>query len=380
MKTRREFLKKASIGSVAVSSIGILTVLGNESSSVITTQYNKNKKMQEFTIKNPNGIKACITNYGGRVVSLHVPDKKGCFQDIVLGYDNLSDYLSSNEKYYGATIGRYGNRIGNAVFSLNGIKYNLEKNNGNNSLHGGSGGFHNVIWDVLQKDKQTLELKYLSKDMEEGFPGNLKVKVIYSLTDNNELKIEYFGETDQETIVNLTHHSFFNLTGNQEKSINNHLLQINAESYTPVDEGLISTGEIAPVEGTPFDFREPAAIGQRLEEDNEQLKFGRGYDHNWVLDATGLNKNIRSAAKVVEPESGRIMEVFTNEPGIQFYGGNFLNGSDVGKNRIAYQYRTAFCLETQHFPDSPNKENFPSTLLKPGEKYYSVCIYRFKTE
>lgn len=336
--------------------------------------------MQLFTIENPNGIKACITNYGGRVVSLYVPDKKGRFEDIVLGYDNLSDYLKSNEKYYGAVIGRYGNRIGKARFSIVERTYCLEKNNGNNSLHGGSGGFHNVYWDVRQTDRQTLELRYSSKDMEEGFPGNLNVKVKYSLTEDNGLKIEYFAKTDQATIVNLTHHSFFNLSGNPGKTINNHILWIPAEFYTPVNTELIPTGEIAPVEGTPFDFREPATIGQRIEADHEQLKFGRGYDHNWVLDTMGLNKGIRWAARVTEPESGRVMKVYTNEPGIQFYSGNFLNGSDVGKRSIAYQHRTAFCLETQHFPDSPNKTNFPSTLLNPGEEYYSVCIYRFDFE
>ena len=335
--------------------------------------------MQLFTIENSNGIKACISNYGGRVVSLYVPDKHGRLEDIILGYDNLSDYLKSNEKYYGALVGRYGNRIGNARFSIGDKTYRLEKNNGNNSLHGGSGGFHNVYWDVQQTDGQTLELKHSSKDMEEGFPGNLDVKVRYSLTENNELKIEYFAKTDRPTIVNLTHHSFFNLTGNPKKTINNHILQINAESYTPVDEGLIPTGEIAPVEGTPFDFRSPVAIGQRIGADNEQLNFGRGYDHNWVLDATGMNKDIRLAARVEDPESGRVMKVYTNEPGIQFYSGNFLNGSDIGKKGIAYRHRTAFCLETQHFPDSPNRENFPSTLLKPGEEYYSICIYSFST-
>ncbi|MDD4191828.1 MAG: galactose mutarotase [Mangrovibacterium sp.] len=335
--------------------------------------------MQLFTIENKNGLKACITNYGGRVVSLFVPDKNGDFEDVVLGYDNLSDYLKSNEKYYGATIGRYGNRIGKAQFSIGDKTYLLEKNNGENSLHGGSGGFHNVLWDVVQLNEQTLELIYVSKDGEEGFPGNLSVRVVYCLTDDNELKIEYFATTDKPTIVNLTHHSFFNLTGNPEKIINNHILQIPAKFYTPVDEGLIPTGEIAPVEGTPFDFREPVAIGKRVDEGHAQLKLGRGYDHNWVLDASGLNRDIRLAARVTEPQSGRVMEVYTNEPGIQFYGGNFLNGSDIGKNGIVYQRRTAFCLETQHFPDSPNKENFPSVLLNPGDEYYSACIYCFKT-
>lgn len=335
--------------------------------------------MQLFTIENKNGIKACITNYGGRVINLFTPDKNGHSEDIVLGYDNLSDYLKSNEKFYGATIGRYGNRIGKAKFSINGKVYSLEKNNGDNSLHGGSGGFHNVYWDVNQLNGQTLELIYISKDMEDGFPGTLSVRVVYCLTEDSELKIEYFASTDIPTIVNLTHHSFFNLTGNLRETINSHILQIPAEFYTPVDDELIPTGELAPVEGTPFDFRQPTEIGARVGANHDQLKFGKGYDHNWVLDAEKDNNDTRLAARVTEPLSGRIMEVYTNEPGIQFYGGNFLNGKDIGKGKVAYQFRTAFCLETQHFPDSPNRENFPSTRLIPGQEYYSVCKYKFST-
>lgn len=335
--------------------------------------------MQLFTIENKNGLRALISNYGGRILSLYIPDKTGHFDDVVLGYDAPEEYLNSNEKYYGALIGRYGNRIGQAKFSIGDRTYFLEKNNGDNSLHGGTKGFHNVYWDVYQLDEQTLELKYVSKDMEEGYPGKLSVRVVYRLTDNNELKIEYFASTDKPTIVNLTHHSFFNLTGDLREAITNHILQIPADFYTPVDEGLIPTGEMAPVEGTPFDFRKPTAIGDRVEEDHEQLKFGRGYDHNWALDAAAEKKGLSFAARVTEPVSGRVMEVFTNEPGIQFYGGNFLNGKDVGKGGIPYQYRTAFCLETQHFPDSPNKKNFPKTILKPDEEYYSICIYHFGT-
>jgi len=335
--------------------------------------------MQVFTIRNNTGIEACITSYGGRVVNLFTPDKFGHFDDIVLGYDTLDAYLNSNEKYYGALIGRYGNRIGRAKFFIGNKSYRLANNNGVNNLHGGEKGFHNVYWDITQMDDHNLELQYFSEDMEEGFPGNLSVKVVYCLTDNNELKIEYFASTDQLTIINLTHHSFFNLTGNPEKTINNHILQIPAEFYTPVDEELIPTGELARVEGTPFDFIKPLAIGERVEENHKQLEYGRGYDHNWVLDATGSNKKIRLAARVVEPVSERTMEVYTNEPGIQFYGGNFLNGKDIGKGNVAYQHRTAFCLETQHFPDSPNKRDFPTVLLKPGEEYYSVCRYRFGT-
>ena len=337
------------------------------------------QKMQVFSIQNKNGLKATITNYGGRVMSLFTPDNKGHLADIVLGYDKPESYRTSHEKYYGALIGRYGNRIGNAQFSIGGQTYHLAKNNGGNSLHGGIKGFQNVFWKVRQLDKQTLELNYFSKDMEEGFPGNLTVKVIYRLTNNNELKIEYFATTDKLTPVNLTHHSFFNLTGNLKNTINNHILQIPADYYTPVDSGLIPTGEIASVEGTPFDFRTPTAIGKRVNDDNQQLKFGRGYDHNWVLDATAKNKELHLAAKITEPVSGRVMEVLTNEPGIQFYGGNFLDGKDFGKGGIPYQFRTAFCLETQHFPDSPNHANFPSVLLAPGQNYYSICVYRFGT-
>lgn len=334
--------------------------------------------MKHFNISNNSGISADLTNYGGRIMRLFTPDANGRSDDIVLGYDKPGDYRGSNEKYYGATIGRYGNRIGNAKFSIAGKEYVLAKNNGPNSLHGGINGFHSVLWDARQPDRNTLELSYFSPDMEEGFPGNLKVRVIYRLTDDNDLVIEYFASTDKTTVVNLTHHSFFNLTGNPLNPVSSHILQIPADYYTPVDQNLIPTGEIADVTGTPFDFRIPAAIGKRVDDDNEQLRMGRGYDHNWVLEKNLKDKKeIRLAAVVSEPVSGRVMEVFTNEPGIQFYCGNFMNGKDVGKGKIPYNFRTAFCLETQHFPDSPNRDNFPLTILQPGEEYYSVCIYRF---
>jgi len=335
--------------------------------------------MKLFTLESPRGIKTQITNYGGRVVRLITPDKYGHFDDIVLGYDDLTSYLSSNEKYFGAIIGRYGNRIGKAKFNIGSTEYLLTKNNGINSLHDGIKGFHNVMWEVMQSNNQTLELSYFSKDAEEGFPGNLNIRVVYNLTNDNALKIEYFASTDKTTVVNLTHHSFFNLTGNLNETIYNHSLQIYADFFTPVDEGLIPTGEITSVEGTPFDFRRPVAIGKRIDSENEQLRLGKGYDHNWVINKDATNKEIRLAAKMMEPISGRTMEVYTNEPGIQFYSGNFLNGSDIGKKRIAYNYRTAFCLETQHFPDSPNNDQFPSTLLRQGETYYSICIYKFST-
>lgn len=333
------------------------------------------KPVSLFVLKNTSGLLAEITNYGGKVVSLWVPDRLGNYEDIVLGHSNIDDYLTSKEKYFGALIGRYGNRIANGKFSLEGRDYNLAKNNGENHLHGGNKGYDAVIWDAKQIDDQTLELSYISKDMEEDYPGNLTIKVVYQLSDANELKIEYWATTDATTIVNLTHHSFFNLKGAGNGSINDHILQINAAYYTPVDSGLIPTGEIATVENLPFDFQQPIAIGQRLESKNKQLEYGLGYDHNFVLNQSlnGLN----FAAKILDPISGRVMEVYTNEPGLQFYGGNFLDGSIVGKGGKKYNFRTAFCLETQHFPDSPNKSHFPSTRLNPEENYYSICVYKF---
>lgn len=339
------------------------------------TQDFEGKKVELYTLKNANGLIAQITNYGGRVVNLFVPDKQGNFEDIVTGYSNLEGYINSNEVFYGTLIGRYGNRIAKGQFVLNDSVFTLPLNNGANHLHGGPKGFHNVVWDAVQQDDKTLLLSYLSADGEMGYPGNLQVNVTYELTDDNELKIQYWATTDKPTHVNLTHHSFFNLKGAGNGEINDHLLQLNASYYTPVDSGLIPTGEIAPVEGTPFDFRNLTAIGSRVSEENQQLKYGLGYDHNWVLDAAPEGLNF--AAKVVEPASGRTMEVYTNEPAIQFYGGNFMDGSDTGKYGKVYSHRGALCLETQHYPDSPNQPAFPSTLLNPGDEYYSVCIYKF---
>ena len=334
------------------------------------------KKVELFTLKNSMGMVAQITNLGGRVVSLWVPGKNGNFDDVVLGYPTLAGYQKSNEIYFGSLVGRYGNRIGKAQFTLHDTLYSLAANNGPNHLHGGMKGFNNVVWDAVQNDESTLLLSYLSHDKEEGYPGNLQVNVTYELTDDNELKIEYTATTDKATPVNLTHHSFFNLKGAGNGDVNDHLLQINAAYYTPVDSSLIPTGEIAPVEGTPFDFRKPELIGARVNEDNQQLKYGKGYDHNWVLKAPS-DTSLTLAAKVVEPVSGRTLEVYTNEPGLQFYGGNFLAGKDTGKYNKAYPFRGAFCLETQHFPDSPNKPAFPSCILDPGQEYYSICIYKF---
>jgi aldose 1-epimerase len=336
------------------------------------------KEVNLFTLENANGVMTQITNFGGRVVNLWVPDKNGNFADIVTGYETLEGYLNSNEIYYGALIGRYGNRIAKGQFILNDTVYSLVQNNDENHLHGGTKGFNDVVWDAEQPDSQTLVLSYTSPHMEEGYPGNLDVKVQYHLTSENELKIEYWATTDRPTPVNLTHHSFFNLKGDGNGTINDHILQINADFYTPVDEGLIPTGEIAPVEGTPMDFRAPTTIGVRVDDEFEQLKYGLGYDHNWVL--LPAKSDLNFAARVVEPASGRTLEVYTNEPGLQFYGGNFLDGSDTGKNDKVYEHRTSFCLETQHFPDSPNQPDFPSTILNPGEEYYSVCVYKFGVE
>jgi aldose 1-epimerase len=336
------------------------------------------KPVDLYTLKNSNGLVAQITNYGGKVVNLWTPDKEGNFNDIVLGFETIDEYFNTSEIYFGSLIGRYGNRIGSGTFSINDTVYTLAQNNNGNALHGGIKGFNNVVWDATQLDAQTLELTYLSFDMEEGYPGNLNVKVAYKLTDDNELKIEYWATTDKATPVNLTHHSFFNLKGAGNGDINDHIVQINADFYTPVDDGLIPTGEIAPVEGTPMDFRKPTPIGERVDNDFEQLKFGNGYDHNWVLNQA--DGGLTFAAKVFEPNSGRTMEVYTNEPGIQFYGGNFLDGSVTGKQGKIYPFRSALCLETQHYPDSPNKPGFPSTILEPGEEYYSVCVYKFGVE
>ena len=328
-----------------------------------------------FRLTNKYGMVTEITNYGGRVVTLWVPDKAGKFTDIVLGYETLDGYLNSNEAYFGALIGRYGNRIANGRFSLNDQEYFLAANNAANHLHGGVKGFNVIVWKANQIDSSTLELNYKSVDGEEGYPGNLDIKVIYTLSDENELKVEYWATTDKSTPVNLTHHSFFNLHGDGRGSIADHKLQINANTYTPVDDGLIPTGEFASVQGTPMDFRLAKAIGKDIDKNSKQLVYGNGYDLNWIINQNSEGLNF--AAKVVEPRSSRVMEVYTNEPGIQFYTGNFLNGSDIGKNNRPYRSREAFCLETQHYPDSPNHSNFPNTILKPGEKYYSICIYRF---
>jgi len=333
-----------------------------------------------YILQNANDIEATISNYGQRLVSLLVPDKKGEMADIVLGYSSLDEY-QGNSGYFGATIGRYGNRIAKGRFEIDGIAYDLVQNNNGNHLHGGEKGFESVVWDVDSVSHSFIRFKRISPDMEEGYPGNLKVTVEYTLTDDNELRIEYFATTDKKTHVNLTHHSFFNLKGEGEGTVNDHIMQINSSSITTVDDGLIPTGEFMSVLGTPFDFNTPKTIQSGLDEEHEQLTIGQGFDHNFILDKNLKNEEgLLVAAKVQDPESGRVMEVFTNEPGVQFYGGNFLDGKTMGKKGGIYERRGAFCLETQHFPDSPNKKNFPSTLLEPGEVYNSICVYKFSVE
>jgi aldose 1-epimerase len=337
------------------------------------------KEVSLYTLANRNGVEAKITNFGGIVVSLKVPDRNGQLDDVVLGYDNLSDYAEGNAGYLGALIGRYGNRIARGRFRLNGVEYKLATNNNENHLHGGVKGFDKVIWTARALKTSgggvALELTYLSHDGEEGYPGNLQVRVVYTLTDKNELKIDYSATTDKDTIVNLTHHSYFNLAGAGNGDILNHKLMINAQRFTPVDVTLIPTGELKSVKGTPFDFTQPLPIGARINQDEEQLKRGNGYDHNWVLD--GRAGALRRVAEVSEQTTGRVMEIWTTEPGLQLYTGNYLGETKPGKGGKTYKPRYGFALETQHFPDSPNEPKFPSTVLKKGAKYRSTTIYKF---
>lgn len=326
-------------------------------------------------------ISAAITNYGGRIVSLCVPGRNGELADVVLGFSSINGYLNAKETFHGALIGRVGNRIAKGKFVLNDEDYNLPLNNGVNHLHGGPGGFHNVVWDVKTVTDTSVVLSYLSPDGEMGYPGNLAVEVVYTLTSNNEVKMDYLATTDKSTPVNLTNHAFFNLAGEANGTINDHLLTINADYYTPVDSTLIPFGENELVAGTPFDFRQAKPIGHdlNLQEGNEQLTNGLGYDHNFALNKE-VGKKMTLAATVVEPVSGRKMEVFTEEPALQFYGGNFMDGADTGKYGKTFDFRESFALETQHFPDSPNQANFPSIILNPGETYQTSSMYKFSIQ
>jgi aldose 1-epimerase len=371
-------------GLLAVSLVGCATMSSSNKSSTITKadfgKTSEGQAVEIYTLHNSKGAEARIMTYGGIVQSLSMPDKNGKFADVVLGYDNLQGYIDKTP-YFGALIGRYGNRIGGAKFTLEGNTYTLATNNGPNTLHGGLKGFDKVVWTAKPSvgiHGPQLVLAYLSKDGEEGFPGNLEVTAIYTLTEDNELKLEFSAKTDRPTVANLTHHSYFNLAGQGNGDILGHVVYIKANQTTPVDSGLITTGEFTDVTGTPFDFRKPAAIGARINDPDKILQYGPGYDHNWVINKPLGQFGLQ--ARVVEPTSGRVMEVWSDEPGLQFYAGNFLDGTIKGKGGVAYQIHTGFCMEPQHYPDSPNKANFPSVELKPGQTYHNTIVYKFSAE
>ena len=335
------------------------------------------KKTDLYILRNKNNMEVCITNFGGRIVSVMVPDKDGQMRDVVLGFDSIQDYISKPSDF-GASIGRYANRINQGKFTLDGVEYQLPRNNYGHCLHGGPQGFQYRVYDAVQLNPQELQLTYVAKDGEEGFPGNITCKVLMKLTDDNAIDIQYEAETDKPTIVNMTNHSYFNLDGDAGSNAE-HLLTIDADYYTPVDSTFMTTGEIVPVEDTPMDFRTPMPVGERINDfDFVQLKNGNGYDHNWVLNAKGdIN---RRAASLKSQKTGIVLDVYTNEPGVQVYAGNFLDGSLTGKKGITYNQRASVCLETQKYPDTPNKPEWPSAVLRPGEKYTSQCIFKFSVD
>ncbi|MFA6174289.1 MAG: aldose epimerase family protein [Kiritimatiellales bacterium] len=359
--------------------IGVLVMLGLMGGCVSRVAVSDFDSVREFTLHNRHGMTVRLSNYGAIVTAIEVPDRCGKTADVALGYNSLEGYVNAVDRpYFGAIVGRYGNRIANGKFTLNGKEYTLAKNNGENHLHGGLMGFDKVIWDAKVTGKNAVQFSYLAKDGEEGYPGNLSVKVTYTLTDDNELRIDYLATTDKATPVNLTNHTYFNLAGEGYPTILDHRLMIVADAFTPVDKGLIPTGEIRPVAATPFDFRDPKTIGLDINGDDLQLEYGLGYDHNWVLNKGEGGMTL--AATLYEPKSGRFMEVFTEEPGIQFYCGNFLDGRLTGKSGKPYAYRSGLCLETQHFPDSPNHPGFLSTILEPGKIYKTATVYKFSVK
>ncbi len=331
-----------------------------------------------YILRNANGMEVSLTNFGARVVTIFTPDRDGNLEDVAVGYGSLDDFINKQENFFGATIGRYGNRIGDAKFMLDDEEYVLDPNDNGNTLHGGRGGFHRKYWSASNVSDQSVTFSYTSPDGEEGYPGTLETQVTYSLNDDNELKIDYHATTDKPTVVNLTNHTYFNLGGTGE-TITDHLLQINAEYISEVDDELIPTGNMLGVKGTPFDFSSRTAIGDRINDENEQMAFGKGYDHNFVV-MTNASDSLVKHGELYDPASGRLMEIFSMEPGLQFYAGNFMNGQQSGKYGESLEYREALCLETQHFPDSPNKPDFPSTRLNPGEEYHTVTIYKFSVE
>ena len=365
--------------------LAVLPVHSQFSRSIHMQPFGKTSDGEEvslYALRNSSGMEATITNYGGTITSLKVMDRKKRFADVVLGFDDLAGYISTaNNAYFGATIGRYANRIAKGTFTLDNQTYHTPINDGPNTLHGGLKGFDKRVWqaeEVATPEGHALELHYVSHDGEEGFPGNLDVTVRYSLGEKNDLRIDYRARTDKDTVLNLTNHSYFNLAGAGEGDILHHKLTITADRFTPIDSTLIPTGDLQPVTSTPFDFRSATDVGARINRDNQQLHFAHGYDHNFVLNHPA--GNIGLAARVEEPHSGRVMEVYTDQPGVQFYTGNFLNGKIHGKGGKAYEYRSALCLETQHFPDSPNHPNFPTSELKAGKEFHSSTIYRFSVE
>jgi aldose 1-epimerase len=375
------------IGTLATAACLLGCASASKSPGSRSAQYDKRpfgtadgQPVDLYTLRNGNGMEAQISTYGGIVVSLKVPDKNGQLGDVVLGYDGLDDYLKETP-YFGSLIGRYGNRIAKGRFTLSGVTYQLATNDGPNSLHGGIKGFDKRVWSAnprIQSNEPVLELRYVSPDGEEGYPGTLDVRAVYRLTEDNALRLDYTATTDKDTVINLTQHSYFNLAGQGSGDILNHVVMMPADRFTPVDATLIPTGELPSVSGTPFDFRQPIAIGARINQDDQQLKFGKGYDHNWVF-----NKRVGDLtllARVTEPTSGRILEVLSTEPGLQFYSGNFLDGRLTGKGGKVYNFRNGFCMEPQHFPDTPNKPNFPTAVLKPGQTYQNTIIYRFSVK
>lgn len=352
-----------------------LTKSGLDPSKFETTVDGKAVKL--YVLKNKAGMEVCATNYGGRIVSVMVPDRNNQWRDVVLGHDSIADYIHIDGNF-GALIGRYGNRINQGRFTLDGVEYQLPQNNYGHCLHGGPKGFHHSVWNATQPNDTTLELTLHSPDGEAGFPGNLDVKVVYTLTSDNALCLQYTATTDKPTVVNLTNHSYFNLSGNAANDVLNDTVQFDADAFTPIDRTFMTWGEIRPVEGTPFDFRAGKTVGQDIEADDEQLKNGLGYDHNMVLNTGGDLSKV--ACRISDPTNGIVLRVYTTEPGIQFYTGNFLDGKVKGKGGIAYPRRGAICVETQHYPDSPNQPNYPSVVLRPGETYSSTCIYKFSVE
>ena len=383
MNKNSQLFTLTSLGILAAGLIGCESMSHTPKGTITKADFGKTPDgtaVELYTLRNSKGMEATIMTYGGIVTSLKTPDRNGKLGDVVLGYDNLAGYIKSTP-YFGALIGRYGNRIAHGKFSLDGTTYQLATNNGVNALHGGLIGFDKVVWSVEEAEVgehgPKLELTYLSKDGEEGYPGNLKIHATYTVTEENALQVKFKATTDKKTVVNLTHHSYFNLRGSGD--ILGHLVTIHADKFTPVDGGLIPTGELRPVAGTPFDFTTPHTIGERINDADEQLKLGGGYDHNWVVNKKACCA-LELMAKVSEPTTGRTMEVWSTEPATQFYAGNFLDGTITGKGGWTYQYRNGFCFEPQHYPDSPNHPDFPSTELKPGETYHNTIIYKFGAE